>query len=76
MNQRQHLIVRIERACRQTKDRRTVQLLYDVRQVLEADEDEIGDLVQRVDWLERETERRMPIVNEDFDEIMAKLRPR
>ena len=75
MNRRQHLIQRIERARRHVRDPKLLRVLEDAQRVLEADEDDITQLTQRVDWLEQETERRMPLVNEDVNAIMRRLRP-
>ena len=75
MNRREHLIRRIEQACRRLSDTKLRRVLEDAQRVLEADEDDITQLTQRVDWLEQETERRMPLVNEDVEAIMRQIRP-
>ena len=75
MNRRQYLIQRIEQARRYVRDPKLVRVLEDAQRVLEADEDDITQLTQRVDWLEQETERRMPLVNEDVDAILRRMRP-
>jgi hypothetical protein len=75
MNRREHLIQRIEQARRRVSDTKVRRVLDDAQRVLEADEDDITQLTQRVDWLERETERRMPLVNEDVEAMMRQMRP-
>ena len=75
MNRREHLIQRIEQARRRVADAKLRRVLEDAQRVLEADEDDITQLTRRVDWLEQETERRMPLVNEDVEAIMRRMRP-